>query len=57
MLAIGAGLLVLDHLFLFVVVTLASLAVFYSRSRKLHKGQSSIFKHNFISNHKWDEVP
>lgn len=57
MLAIGAGLLVLDHLFLFVVITLASLAAFYSRSRKLHKGQSSIFKHNFISNYKWDEVP
>jgi lia operon protein LiaF len=55
--AIGGVLLVLDNLFLFIGITLISLGIFYYRSRMLQPRGMAMFKQNFMSNYKWDEVP
>ncbi|WP_018885682.1 cell wall-active antibiotics response protein LiaF [Paenibacillus massiliensis] len=55
--AVGGGLIVLDNLLLVFGLIAISLGVYYWRSRKLHPQGTALFKQNFMSNYRWDEIP
>lgn len=57
LLAVGAVLLLLEHLMLIIGISLISLGVFYGKSKRAHTMTGYVQKQNFMSNFDWDREP
>lgn len=54
---IGAAILLLEHLVLFLVIAIGSLVLFYYRSRSIQTNDHVVKRHSFTSRLKWDREP
>ncbi|MEK3733564.1 MULTISPECIES: cell wall-active antibiotics response protein LiaF [unclassified Paenibacillus] len=57
LLAVGAIMVMLEHLMLIIGIGLVSLGIFYRKSSKAHTTDGYIQKQNFMSNFDWDRAP
>ncbi|MDQ0171923.1 cell wall-active antibiotics response protein LiaF [Paenibacillus tundrae] len=56
-LGIGAALLLLDNLMIVFLIVLASLAFFYSKTKKIHLNENVMRRQNFMARFYWDQQP
>lgn len=54
-LGIGAALLLLDNLMIVFLIVLASLAFFYSKTKKIHLNENVMRRQNFLARYYWDQ--
>lgn len=57
LIGIGAAIMLLEHLALFIGIVVISMVFFYFRSRSVQKEQHVLKRHSFTSSLKWDLEP
>lgn len=57
LLAVGSGIILLDHLVLVLIICLISLALFYAKAKRMHPRLNEVQKHDFIAGLHWDRDP
>ncbi|AWB45942.1 hypothetical protein DCC85_18270 [Paenibacillus sp. CAA11] len=57
LLAVGCGIILIDHFMLVLVICLISLGLFYAKSKQMKPDHNDRQKHNFIEGVHWDRDP